>query len=247
MGVAPTLHRKQWEHFYIAQALSERGLLQPHMRGLGFAVGREPLPSLFATFECEIVASDWYEDAARAAGWVGTDQHASNLEVLNERGLCAPDLFQKRVSFRVVDMNQIPGDLRNFDFLWSSCSLEHLGSIEKGEQFIYNALECLRPGGVAVHTTEFNLSSNDHTVDHEPTVLFRRRDIERVAARLAAMGHEIELDFSEGNGTYNRFVDVPPYRSDPHLRLLISDYVCTSIGLIIRKASSASALQAGGR
>ncbi|HZI52320.1 MAG TPA: hypothetical protein VFD56_01350, partial [Chitinophagaceae bacterium] len=49
--------------------------------------------------------------------------------------LCDEDLFRKSVVYRAVDMNKIPGDLVDFDFNWSSCSFEHLGSIEKGMRF----------------------------------------------------------------------------------------------------------------
>jgi hypothetical protein len=230
------MHRKQWEFAFIAQALHERGLLRAGSRGLGFAVGREPLPSLFASYGCEIVASDWEEQSARAAGWVETNQHASDRETLNERGLCPPDSFRALVNFRVVDMNHIPGDLRGFDFVWSSCSLEHLGSIAHGEQFIYNAMKCLKPGGIAVHTTEYNVSSNRFTIHRGDSVLFRRRDIERVARTLSASGHHLELDFTDGDLPLDRVVDVPPYRTEPHLKLLISRYVSTSLGLIIRKS-----------
>lgn len=171
----------------------------------------------------------------RAAGWVETNQHASDREALNERGLCPSDRFQTLVQFRVVDMNHIPGDLRNFDFVWSSCSLEHLGSIEHGEQFIYNAMKCLKPGGIAVHTTEYSVSSNRFTIRRGDSVLFRRRDIERVARTLSAGGHHLELDFTDGDLPLDRVVGVPPYRNEPHLKLLISRYVSTSLGLIIRK------------
>lgn len=230
------MHRKQWEFAYIAQALHERGLLRAGSRGLGFAVGREPLPSLFASHGCEIVASDWEEQAAGAAGWVETNQHASDKAMLNERGLCPPDDFQKLVQFRVVDMNRIPGDLKDFDFVWSSCSLEHLGSLEHGEQFIYNAMKCLKPGGVAVHTTEFNVSSNQFTIHRGESVLFRRRDIERAAGTLLADGHHVEVDFTDGDLPLDRVVDLPPYHEEPHLKLLISRYVSTSLGLIIEKS-----------
>ena len=235
MGEELRVHRKQWEWAYIAQALHERGLLQPGSRGLAFATGREPLPSLFASYGCEIVASDWSEEAALEAGWVTTNQHASDLEVLNERGLCPPDTFRQRVSFRVVDMNDISGDLRDFDFLRSACSLEHLGSIAHGEQFIYNAMNCLKPGGLAVHTTEFNLSSNSFTADHTASVLFRRRDLERIARNLLAAGHRIELDFTEGEEPNDLIVDPPPFTGSSHLKLLLGRYVSTSIGLIIQK------------
>jgi SAM-dependent methyltransferase len=240
MKEPPRSHRKTWEFCYIAQALFERGLLRPGARGLGFAVGREPLPALFASFGCEIVATDLDEASARRAGWVDTGQHAATLAVLNERGLCPPDEFAERVSFRVVDMNAIPDDLRGFDFVWSSCSLEHLGSLAAGEAFVHRAMECLRPGGVAVHTTEYNAASNRFTVERGPSVIFRRRDVERIGERLVAAGHEITLDFTEGACAMDYVVDVPPYRLEPHLKLLLEGFVSTSIGLIVRKAPAAA-------
>jgi len=40
-------HRKMWEWCVIAHALESCGKLSPNMRGCGFAVGHEPLASLF--------------------------------------------------------------------------------------------------------------------------------------------------------------------------------------------------------
>ena len=51
-------------------------------------------------------------------------------------------------------MRDLPDDLGSFDFIWSSCSFEHLGSLGEGERFVLEALRFLKPGGVAVHTTE---------------------------------------------------------------------------------------------
>src|SRR5262249_38291312 len=136
------LHRKLWEFCYIAQALEERGMLGPGRRGLGFGVGREPLAELFASLGCEIVATDLDDEQARRAGWADTEQHASKLEALNERKICDPEIFRKLVAFRYVDMNAIPADLRGFDFTWSSCSFEHLGSIDRGMRFILKQMDC---------------------------------------------------------------------------------------------------------
>ena len=55
------LHRKLWEWYYISQVLHERGMLQPGKKGLGFAVGKEPLISLFAKMGCDILATDMPE------------------------------------------------------------------------------------------------------------------------------------------------------------------------------------------
>jgi SAM-dependent methyltransferase len=230
-------YRKLWEYCYIAQALYERGMLQPGRRGLGFAVGQEPLPALFASFGCEIVATDMETDRAAQLGWVRTQQHSESLTNLNSRGICDDTEFKGRTSFRTVNMNQIPRDLRGFDFCWSSCAFEHLGTIALGKRFIERMTRCVKPGGVAVHTTEFNITSNTATRDHdEEYVLFRQCDFEDMAARLQRMGHHIDFDFTLGTGEKDRMVDREPFSNmhpEVHLRLQIDEYVATSIGLIV--------------
>lgn len=229
-------HRKFWEHSFIAETLKELELLQPGLAGLGFGVGTEALASLFCSLGASICATDLITDVARKKGWVDTNQHAAGLESLNSRKICPDDLFHRNCEFQNVDMNDIPENLNDFDFIWSSCSLEHLGSLRRGEQFIYNAMNCLKPGGVAVHTTEYNFSSNFFTIMRGDTVLYRRRDIERIARNLRKDGHEIELDFTAGSLPKDNFIDVPPYKHNPHLKLKFRRYIITSIGLIIRKA-----------
>jgi len=235
---APVLtHRKIWEWVFIIQALHERGMLAPGRRGLGFGVGQDPLAALFASFGCEIVATDLETSEAAAAGWVETDQHATTLADLNRDGICDPETFAANVSFRAVDMRAIPPDLRRsgFDFTWSACSFEHLGSIWAGEEFILRQMDCLVPSGVAVHTTEFNVESNARTVAVGHTVLYRRRDIESLAEDLRSIGHAIELDFATGSSPADRHVDHPPW-TGPHLKIQLDRFVATSIGLIIEKA-----------
>ena len=237
----PRFHRKQWEYVYICQALHERGRLAPGMRGLGFGVGREPLVSLFARLGAEVLATDLERSRAENMGWADSNQHSASVEQLNERGICPPDAFRTRVSYRDVDMNAIPDDLTGFDFCWSSCALEHLGSIRNGLAFIERSVGTLAPGGVAIHTTELNLSSNDQTIDDNPAcVLFRRRDLEGLADRLVRAGLEVEpFDFTTGTDVVEQFVDLPPYRSEPHLRLKMEAFQTTSFGLIVRRPPAA--------
>jgi hypothetical protein len=229
------MHRKLWEWAFIAQALRERNLLHSGAKGLGFAVGAEPLSDLFASEGCTILATDLDQSDKKSKNWMESKQHAGSLEQLAARHICAPDSFRQLVSFRCMDMNSIPSDVRDYDFLWSSSSLEHLGSLGRGKDFIIKAMDCLRPGGVAVHTTEFNLSSNFLTVPFGPLVLYRRRDIESLAKRLRSLGHSIDLDFTLGTGPADTYVDLRPYKQEVHLRLNVRGFVLTSIGLIITK------------
>jgi len=235
-GVSILTHRKLWEWLFIVQALSERGKLRPGMRGLGFGVGQDPLSSLFASFGCQIVATDLDLESAKEAGWVDGLQYSVEPGQLNKDGICDAASFERLVRFRAVDMNRIPDDLRGFDFTWSSCAFEHLGSIDAGKHFITEQMKCLSPGGVAVHTTEYNVSSNDETIHAGPTVVFRRTDIESIAQDLKLDGKKVELDFDTGSSPIDRHVDVEPF-TDAHLKVMIGQFVATSFGLVVERPS----------
>lgn len=140
-------HRKQWEFIYILQALERYGMLVPHARGLGFGVGIEPLPAVMAAAGCSVIATDLPADDVRALEWRKTDEYLSSVDLLRNPAICADDVFDRQVTHRHVDMNVIDPDLTGFDFTWSSCSLEHLGSIARGLDFIRNSVECLKFGG----------------------------------------------------------------------------------------------------
>jgi len=239
-------HRKLWELAFICQALDERGMLQPGHKGLGFAVGAEKLPSFFASLGCHITATDLPMDDERSKPWAATGQWVGNLEALNAAGLCSDSDFHERVAFRPVDMNAIPPDLVEYDYTWSTCSFEHCGSLDLGLRFLERQMDCLRPGGVAVHSTEFNLSSNDDTQSDGWCVIYRLKDIESICRRLVDQGHSVEpIDIDPGNHLLDTIVDPPPYHqwaTDPpqrikHLRLSLFGYASTSIAFIIRKAA----------
>ena len=238
-------HRKLWEFCYILQALYEHDYLTPGRKGLGFGCGEEPLPSLLAAYDIAITATDLDPGESAAQGWIATNQNMTSFEKIWHPELCTRELFDKNVSLQYVDMNAIPDHLEGkYDFCWSACALEHLGSIKNGLQFIENSLKTLVPGGLSIHTTEFNYLEDEETIDNYGTVLFRKQDFEELYARLMAANHEVAvLDFNVGSDFLDRFIDLPPYNSkiyahtqDAHLKLLIDGFASTSFGLIIRKS-----------
>lgn len=238
LGEKPNFHRKQWEFVFVMQALWERGCIKRDKKGLVFAVGTEPLPAMFASYGCRIMATDILPERGIEMGWDNADQLCFGLESLNTRQLCDAEDFNRLVQYRPVDMNDIPDDLSDFDFNWSSCSFEHLGTLEKGFQFLMNQMKTLKPGGWAVHTTEYNVSSNDETQENNSTVIYRQRDIEFIVNELRNEGHFVEeLDFSMGGLPEDFMVDIEPHQQKVHLKLQVDKYVVTSIGLIIQKKS----------
>lgn len=231
-------HRKLWEYCYIYQCLLERGYLQPGKKGLGFAVGKEPLTAAFASHGCQITATDLELKKAQAQGWTLTNEHCNSLADLNERGICSSSLFDSLVTFNYMDMNKIDNKFFNcFNFTWSSCAFEHCGSLDLGKNFLINQMNCLKPGGIAIHTTEYNLSSNKNTIATGQTVLFRKQDFDWIVDKLRALGHSISIDYTVGKGEIESFVANLTDNTNYHLRLQLWGYITTSIGLIIIKSS----------
>lgn len=228
-------HRKLWEYVFILQSLQKHDLLSPSRRGLGFGVGKEPLPAVMAKYGAEVLATDLDTATAATKGWVETNQHAHTLADLNARNICPKDSFEKLVRFEFADMNNISESLRDFDFCWSSCAFEHLGSIEAGLAFVENSLNCLKPGGLAIHTTEYNCFSDSRTVPVGGTVIYRMQDFVRLGAELRRKGHNLSFNFNQGQDPVDQHVDVAPYSEDNHLKLSLMQYTTTSIGLLIQK------------
>lgn len=250
LGIPVVFHRKIWEFCFVLQSLYDHGHIRAGARGLGFGCGTEPIPSYLAAHDLTITATDQAAQSAKRGGWLQSGQHATAADQAFMPHLIDRARFDRNVAMRVVDMNAIPDDLVDFDFCWSICALEHLGTIKHGLDFIQNSLKTLRPGGLSVHTTEFNISDDGPTIDNWPAVAFQRRHIEKLAARLRAQGHKVApFDFSLGGGPLDRFVDLPPFHHDlpdhigewlgppAHLKVAFSGMVVTCIGIAIEKAS----------
>lgn len=232
------LHRKVWEWCAIGQALFERGVLRPGKRGLGFAVGTEPLVSAFSQLGAEIEATD-LAHGPTAETWSATNQHAASKDVLFRPELVDRELFSKNVTFRHADMNDLSQfDKSSYDFLWSSCAIEHLGSLERGFSFVEHALDLLRPGGVACHTTEFNVSSLVETIEVGDSVIYRESDVRGLDRQLRKRGCCIEsLCFDIGDDRDDVIFDAPPYgaHGGPHIKLALEGHIATSMLLICRR------------
>lgn len=226
------LHRKNWEWAFIISILSKAGMLKVGKCGLGFAVGQEPLPSYFASKGVRILATDlWGQNGAEK--WTNDQNLQGNKQILNQYGICPSNEFNENVQIRNVDMNAIPEDIGKYDFCWSSCAVEHLG-----KKFLLKSLELLKPGGLSVHTVEFNVSSNTDTIIEGDTAIFRRCDIEDIAVLVHQHDGQMFCSFKQGKLFGDKFIDTPPYyHTNPryHLHLDIGGYNCTSYGIVIKK------------
>lgn len=241
MNVPFQVHRKFWEWAAIANVLDYYGLLKPGKFGLGFGVGTEPLACLFGSLGARILATDLPVEDVHSALWTPTDkdgrnQHAAQKEALWREGICPKEVFDTNITFSPVDMTAIPESYNGqFDFVWSSSSLEHLGTIAAGQKFLHDTLKCLRPGGLSIHTTEFNADSNLFTLDSSDVVVFRKRDFEQLVRDVLAPGGVLEANWSTGSEAADFDVDEAPYRPEPHLKLRLGGVTIMSALVVLVK------------
>ena len=228
-----TIHRRVWEHAFVLQVLAQSGKLRPGMKGLAFDPGG-PLPAYLAAKGCTITA-------------VGKEPPSADM--LFRGALLDRATFDQNVKVLTADTGALPHDLGGFDYCWSIGSLQHAGSIAKAFAFLDATADTLKPGGVAVHTTEFNFANDHETIDNWGTVLFQRQHFEQMAERLGRKGCKVlPLDFNVGSQPLDRFIDVPPFemsglnvkdwsRDTMHIKVNIDGFPCTSFGIIVARNS----------
>lgn len=232
---SPRFHRKQWEHIVVLESARQAGVMERGHVAVGFGVGTEPLPAALASFGMRVLATDQPVDGA--AHWTVRNEHSATRAMLIKPEICSTEVFERLVSFRPVDMNSLPSDLGSHDLVWSSCVIEHLGSPGAGLDFVRRSSQLLRPGGVAVHTTELDLTPGISTVDYGNCALYRLDDLHGLQSELQAAGYIMDLNpYVAMEHPADRAI-APPFSKGEesfHLKLGLYDSVTTSIALIIR-------------
>jgi hypothetical protein len=244
--------RKLWELGFVLQVLFEHDMFGK--TGIGLACGSEMLPSYLIAKGCAITAGDkpFAEGDQAQKGWASSNQYTQSKDSLYHPQLVERCLFDDKFTLAYVDMNDLPHDLyEKFDFCWSICAVEHLGSIRHGLEFLENSLKLLRKGGISVHTTEFNLFSEKATIDNWGSVLFQKNHLLNLSESIAKTGGKLyPFDFDPGNGFFDRYIDMPPYPHQsvsgidaplpavefcPHIKLLCDGFPVTCAGIIMQK------------
>lgn len=228
MGVRPGRTRALWEQAWIVATLAAQGLVEPGRSGLGIETGRERIAALVAARGVQVRATGTAEAEPRAI-------EKRRLQLFHPEAVHIED-FDERVTFHPLVPGQV-GTLtgESFDFCWSIGLADRLGSVAAMLDLIEASLVPLRPGGLALHTMGFNLSSDTHTWELPGLVLLRRRDIEELAERLASAGHRLlPLNLHPGTTPADEEVahEVGPV---PALRQRHGVAVATSLGLAVRK------------
>ncbi len=230
------LERKLWEWCFILKAARQYGKLVPAVEALGFGVGSEPIPAALAQHGVRVLATDRGHDESGL--WAASGQHMESMRSLSRPHLVSEPELERLVRIRYVDMNDMPDDLGTFDLIWSSCSIEHLGSPQAGIAFVLRSLEHLRPGGLAVHTTELELTRRSTTADYGELAVYRIEDLEHLGELVRTRGFDMPANWYVAmDAPEDRWISFGwfPENDVAHLKLVIGDSVSTSVGLLIAK------------
>ena len=104
----------------------------------------------------------------------------------------------------------------------------------------------LAPGGIAVHTTELELTGRESTADWGHLACYRPADLRALQRRVIDAGFEMPMNLHITMDTpEDRWVSVvlkqgPELAAGErsHLKVAIFDSVCTSVGIIIHRPST---------
>jgi hypothetical protein len=209
--------------------LATEGFIAAGKRGLGLEVDNDRIAALLASRGCEVLATA----SAEPGGLSAADRCLR---------LFYPDVihieeFDRLVRFAELNSSSV-GEIAagSVDFVWSIGMPGRLGTVDAALDFFEASTKPLRPGGIALHTFEFNLTSNWSTWEQPGNVLLRLRDIEALAERLRPSGCRLlPLNTHPGQDVADEKVR-STIGGAPGLRQRVGMMVTTSFGLAIRKA-----------
>jgi hypothetical protein len=241
------VHRKDWEIGFVLKALKKKGLLVAGKKGLVFGCGNEETVPALANFGLSITATDQPIETGKGSDWDTSGQYCSGKESFRKFD---PQIgpwqnFEKNITFFCADMNNLDFLATGHDFLWTSCTIEHLGSKQNTLRFLFNSMKYLVSGGLAIHTTEYDWFTNQ-SLDHPRNCVFNREDFDYMARFLRLAGHwMLPIDYSVGTTPQDLFIDEMPFsfnKNPPtidevsdcgHLKLKVGNKFQTSLGFIV--------------
>jgi glycosyltransferase involved in cell wall biosynthesis len=147
-----------------------------------------------------------------------------------------PALFEAAgcVIDRASDIGDGPESTSRYDFLWSiDTSLR--GPPSRVIEGVVNLVERkLKEGGTAIFTDDLNLTAYERGGDESEALA--RADIEQMKATLSHRGHKVEpLPFELGLTALDTLVELPPFTSGVHLKILQNGFAIGTFGLAVSR------------
>lgn len=234
-------HRKQWEFAMIFLALQKLHLLNDSATGLSLGGGNERVLYSIANHIKKLFVTDLYDDKTiwDCARTNNPDDFISKSKPF--------DVNSSKIKALRMDMRNLDFEENTFDFCYSSCAIEHIGSYQDFVQHFNEVYRCLKDGGYYIFTTEFHFGNE--TIETPNNYIFSPDYLERIIfeSNLSLVNHPdarlthnkinypipanfLNLIFDRENTFEKKLMD-----EWPHLILLRGKYPFTSILFITQK------------
>ena len=237
----PRFHRKQWEFVQIFRTLQALGFLNAKSRGLSMGGGEERLLYAVARHVGHLTVTDLYESSS---AWDGarTDNPDRSLKA------AAPFAIDpSRLTARRMDMRALEFEDASFDFCYSSCAIEHIGTYDDFLEHLQQVRRVLKDDGVYVLTTEFHYGED---VISAPRNYYFSSGFLHELVRAASFATFSGVDGAVSPHVFNRPLPVnlsdlcadPAdgvtgmlLKSAPHVQLLTGGLPFSSVSLVLTK------------
>ena len=216
-------HRKIWEFNQTLYGLRKLRRLAPGASALGIGCGHEELMYFLANRIHRVVATDLYEGS-----YLGGE---SDADVLEHPAKYAPFKYRENhLEVQRMDGLALSAADGAFDFAFCLSSIEHFGSIDDKLKALREMFRVLKPGGVAVLTTEVVLNRIGRGDQY-----FQRETLARLV-REAGFSVESPLDLRVETEHAARPLALPMETFvSPHVVLRNFHTIYTSVSLFLMK------------
>ena len=218
-------HRKHWEYVQGLSGLKRLGCLTANALALGVGAGHEHPIYYLANYVKRVHATDIY-----GAGEFAESDAPAEMLVHPEKFAPFP-YRQDHLVAQYMDGCDLRYPDQCFDFAFSFSSIEHFGGHKAATRAIREMARVLRPGGIAVITTELILNNIAHPD------FFRPADLKRAIIKPSGLKLVEEIDFSIPPSLVDDPLDLGTDISDsfPHIVVKLGRAVFTSVIMFLRK------------
>ncbi len=238
---------KQWECAMMLRALSELGVIRPGALLAGIGAGTEETSFALAAKGCVVFPTDRYLEATpwsdvAPAGMMVRPKQYSDYDY--PQGGIIPVHTDARLL-------SLPSNF--FDGVYSAGSIEHFGSLEAVAAAAEEIGRILKPGGVAVISTEFRIDGpNDRRWFDDNCILFTPELLREWIVGPSGLELVDEPDFQTSDATYDNRVVLLDFLAKakavktvtdkrnayPNLVLFHEGYLFCSVHLALRKPAA---------
>ena len=234
-------YRKHWEVAMALRAFRDLGVLHPDARILGVGAGTERTVFHLSRHVAEVVATDVYLGTGASEG------EAQLLMLVSPWSCTRADFDPARLTVRHMDGRVLDFPDGSFDGVVSPSSIQRFGTDEEIAAAAFEMGRVLRPGGIAVISTDYLVMGPSGARGWPGYRLFSETDLRRLIVEAGGLELVGDLDLRVSPATLETARDVAALLEGrgeergiavPHLVAAREGQVFTSVQVTLRKSTS---------